>query len=218
MRRILAVLVAMTGLSPAFAAAQTCRGLAPLPAGQFQATGTGKLASGSESIGAAVLYDLPAQAFAGAGTGMTSVEAFGKSTLDLAATAGYQIAVTQQVHVCPLADVALQLGPNDAFESGVDRSTWSTALGFAAGTAFSLRPDLSLVPAISLKVGRRTHEAENSAGATLFHIVETYGVAQLHLGLVLDQNVSVRPTVELPLGLAGGNLSVGLTMGYNFGR
>jgi hypothetical protein len=218
MRRMLLVLFALSSLSLASLQAQTCRGLAPLSSGQLQASGTGKLASGVESGGAALVYDLPENAFGGLGVGMTSVEAFGKSSVDLAAVLGYQFALTGQVQVCPILDAGLQLGPNNAFDSGVDRSTFDAALGLTAGTSISLTSDVTLVPALGVGVGHRTHTAENGGGATLFRIAETYGVAQFHAGLVLDQNTSVRPTLEVPLGLHGGNASVGLTIGYKFGR
>jgi hypothetical protein len=215
---MLLVVFALTGLSRASLEAQTCRGLAPLHAGQLQASGTGMLAAGTRSVGATLVYDLPAAAFGGVGIGTTSVEAFEKSSLDLGASLGYQLAVSPNTQLCPIASASLQLGPNDAFGSGVDRSTIGAAIGFAAGASLEVRPLLSLVPAIGVGVGHRTHRAESSAGAQLFRIAETYGFAQLQLGLVVNHNLSIRPSVELPLGLESGDAAVGLTVGYHFGR
>ena len=220
MRRMLLVLFALSGLYRVSLEAQTCRGLAPLPSGQFQATGTGLLAAGSRTLAAALVYDLPAGAFGGMGVGTTSVEAFEKSSLDLAASLGYQFDIggAGQVQFCPTANTSLQLGPNGAFESSVDRSTFSAGIGVTAGTSLRLRPLLSLVPAIAVGVGHRTHQAESSAGVRLLRIAETYGFAQFHVGFVLNQNLSIRPSVEIPLGLEGGDAALGLTVGYHFGR
>lgn len=219
MRRILLVVFTLIGLSRASLEAQTCRGLAPLPAGQLQATGTGALATGSRSVAAALVYDLPAKAFGGVGIGTTSVEAFEKSSLDLGASLGYQLDLgsTGQAQLCPTASTSLQLGPNNAFGSGVERSTFSAGVGVTAGTSLRIQPLLSLVPAIAVGVGHRTHHAKSSTGTSLLRIAETYGFAQFHVGLVVNQNLTIRPSVEVPLGLEGGDAAVGLTVGYHFG-
>jgi hypothetical protein len=220
MRRIPLLLLGLIGLSHASLEAQTCRGLAPLPSGHLQATGTGTLATGSHGVGVALVYDLPGPAFGGGGLGTTSVEALEKSSLDLGAALGYQIDLgnAAQVQLCPVANGVLQVGPNNAFESGVKRQTFGAGIGFTAGTSLTLRPLLSLVPAIGVGVGYRIHQAESSAGARLFRIGETYGIAHFHVGVVVNQNLSIRPSLELPLGLQGGDPALGLTLGYHFGR
>jgi hypothetical protein len=219
MRRLMVVLFALTGLSRASLEAQTCHGLAPLPSGQLQATGTALLGTGSRSVGIGLLYDLPARAFGGASIATTEVEAFEKSGLDLSASLAYQLDVADagQAQICPIASAGLRVGPNNAFGSGVDRSTFSGGIGLAGGATFPLRPLLSLVPAVAVGVGHRIHQAASSAGVSLFRIAETYGFAQLQVGVVVNHNLSIRPGVEIPLGLDGGDAAVGLTVGYRFG-
>jgi hypothetical protein len=220
MRRLLVVLFTLSGVFSASLEAQTCHGLAPLPAGQLQATGTAMLSAGTRSVSAALAYDLPAGAFGGVGIGRTEVEAFEKSSVDLSASLAYQLELggSGRAQVCPVASTSLQLGPNNAFGSGVARSTFSAGIGFSGGAEFRLRPLLSLVPALAVGVGHRTHQAESRAGATLFRIAETYGLAQLHVGMVVNQNLSIRPSVEIPLGLDSGDAVLGLTVGYRFGH
>jgi hypothetical protein len=220
MRRLLVVLFTLSGVSRVSLEAQTCHGLAPLLAGQLQATGTAMLSTDSRSVSAALVYDLPAGAFGGVGIGTTEVEAFEKSSVDLSASLAYQLEVGRsgQAQVCPIASTSLQLGPNNAFGSAVQRSTFSAGIGFSGGAEFRLQPLLSLVPALAVGVGHRTHQAESSAGATLFRIAETYGFAQFHVGMVVNQNLSIRPSVEIPLGLDGGYAGFGLTVGYRFGH
>lgn len=219
MRRLMVVLLALMALSRASLEAQTCHGLAPLPSGQLQATGTAMLGTGSRSVGVGLLYDLPARAFGGASIATTEVEAFEKSGLDLSASLAYQLDLSDagQAQICPIVSTSLRLGPNNAFGSGVDRSTFSGGIGLAGGATFQLRPLLSVVPAVAVGVGHRIHQAESSAGVSLFRIAETYGLAQLHVGVVVNQNLSIRPGVEIPLGLEGGAAALGLTVGYRFG-
>ena len=220
MRRMLGITLTLLALTHAPAAAQFCRGLASLPAGRLQATGVGSMANGSKSVGAGVAYALPMKAFGGVSLGMTEVEALEKASLDLGAMLGYQIALGGRggAQLCPMAGASLQAGPNNAFNSGVDRSTFDATVGLTVGTSVTIRPDLLLVPAAGLGFAHRIHKAESSAGATLLRMSESYGTAQFHLGFVLKQNLSLRPSVEIPLGLEGSNPTVGFTVGYNFGR
>ena len=64
----------------------------------------------------------------------------------------------------------------------------------------------------------RKHQAEDAGGAVLFRIDDTYALAQLGVGLVFKSTLSLRPSIDLPLGLEGGEPTVGLTVGYSFGR
>jgi hypothetical protein len=213
-------LLTMLTLIPTLAVAQICRGLASLPSGQLQVTGTGTVASGSKSVGAAVMYGLTNKVIGSVGLGTTSVEALEKSALDLGASLGYRISLGRvgQAELCPTVSTGLQVGPNNTFDSGVDRSTFSAIIGATAGTSVRVGPEVALVPAVGVGLAYRRDKAENQAGANLFRISETYGLAQLHLGIVLKQNVSLRPSMEVPLGLASGDPTFGLTVGYNFGR
>jgi hypothetical protein len=43
-------------------------------------------------------------------------------------------------------------------------------------------------------------------------------VANLGLGLVLNQNIAIRPNVAIPLGLDGSDATFGVTVGFNFGQ
>jgi hypothetical protein len=47
---------------------------------------------------------------------------------------------------------------------------------------------------------------------------ETYGLARIGVGFVFNQQISVRPTIDIPVGVEGGADPVfGLSVGYNFG-
>jgi hypothetical protein len=76
---------------------------------------------------------------------------------------------------------------------------------------------MNVVPSAGIAFGYAREKAENAAGATLFEIDDTYALAQVGVGILLDANLSVRPNIEIPLGLDGGEPVLGLTVGYNFG-
>ena len=73
------------------------------------------------------------------------------------------------------------------------------------------------VPSLALSYAYRKDQARDNAGTTLFEISDHYPLAQLGFGLVL-RNLTIRPQVELPLSFDTGDPTVGLTVGYNFGR
>jgi hypothetical protein len=199
---------------------QTCRGLAPLSATPIQVTGTGAVTNGSTSVAAGFAADVPMLVFGGVEVGTTAMEAFGKSTLDLGASLGYQLDLetSGRFQLCPIASIGFQVGPNNTFDSDVDRSAVSTRLGITAGASIAVRSEVELVPAIGLAWASRTDKAQNSSGVNLFRISNSYAIAQLHLGIILRRNLSLRPSVEVPIGIEGSDPAIGLTLGYNFGR
>jgi hypothetical protein len=76
---------------------------------------------------------------------------------------------------------------------------------------------MQVIPTVGLAYAYRQDKAENSAGASLFEIADHYALAQVGIGLVLNSTISVRPSVEIPLGLYSGDPTFGITLGYNFG-
>jgi hypothetical protein len=220
MRRTLLLLLATFGFAWAPAAAQTCRGLAALSTSPIQVTAEASLTQGSSSVGGGVSYGLPVGVFGGVELGTTSLEAFGGSSLDFGGSVGYQVTLPRVAHleVCPIASVGFRVGPKNNFHSGVDRSAWTGTLGLAAGTSLEANPRLKIVPTVAFSYGYRNDKAESSAGATLFQIANSYGLAQLGVGFVLNSDISVRPSMDIPLGLDGSDPIFGLTLGLNFGH
>jgi hypothetical protein len=195
-------------------------GLASFSAGPAQVTGKGSLTLESTSLKAGIGYGLPTSGFGSVAFGTTSNDNFGGSSLEVGATAGYQITLGHAgaMQLCPVASFGRGFGPKNSFNSGVDRSQVSASVGLAMATSFVVNPRLHVVPSVGLSYAYRKDQARNSAGASLFEIAEHYALAQIGVGLVLDSNISVRPGVDLPLGLNVSDPSIGLTVSYGFGR
>jgi hypothetical protein len=219
MRRNLVVSLVLLGLLSAPARAQTCLGLASYSGSPVQVTGTGSLAYESRSFAAGLGYGLPTSGFGGVAVGTTLNDSFDGSTLELGATLGYQLALgkTAATELCPVASFAVGIGPNNTFNSGVDRSRRTASVGLAIGRSLVASPQLRVVPTVGLSYAYRKDKAENSAGTSLFEIADHYALAQVGVGLVLNSNISVRPSIDLPLGLDGTDPTFGITLGYNFG-
>jgi hypothetical protein len=76
---------------------------------------------------------------------------------------------------------------------------------------------MKIVPTAGISWAHTKLSAKDSAGTSLGSASDSYGLAQLGIGLVMNQNISIRPSVDIPLGLTGSNARFGMTLGYNFG-
>jgi hypothetical protein len=220
MGRNILLLLLLLGLARTEAGAQTCLGLASFSTGSVQVTGAGSFTQHSNAVGAGIAYGLPFRLFSSGVIGASSTEEFDGSSLDLGTTLGYEIPVgkTGQLRLCPLASLGLQLGPESSFQSGVERSYRRAALGLAVGTLFRTGPRAQIAPTAGLAYAIERSQAENNAGDLLFEISDSYLLAQLGVGFILNSNISLRPRIDIPLGWSGNEPTLGFTIGYNFGR
>jgi hypothetical protein len=216
MRRILVLSFAVISIARASATAQICRGLASFSTGPVQITGEGSLTPESNAIGAGLGYGLAGGLFGDASIGTRSSDTFRGSSLELGVGAGYEIEIGK-LHVCPTGSLGLGIGPTKPFGAGEDRSSRSALLGVSVGAIVGASPRWQLVPTLAFSYAYRKDQARDNAGTTLFEISDHYALAQVGFGLVL-RNLTIRPHLELPLSFDTGDPTVGLTVGYNFGR
>jgi hypothetical protein len=217
MRRSLVLSLAVLAIVRSPAVAQTCMGLASFSTAPMQVTGGAQISNLSTTFGATAGYGMPSSVYGNVGVATTSHDGFDGSTLGLGLRAGYQMEVgkSRQVQVCPNASFGLGIGPNDD-AAGIHQSTRSATVGVNVGTVLAPNPRMMVVPSVGLAYAYGKVRAENDAGTTLFEISDRYALAQLGVGIVLNQNISLRPNVDIPLGLDGGEPTFGLTVGYNF--
>ena len=216
----LTLFLALFATIGATAHAQTCRGLAPFSNGPVQVSAEGATTRGSSGLSAGVGYGFSTGVFGAATIGTRSMEAFDGSALDLGVSVGYRMSLSQAAtfELCPVAGFAAGIGPNGSFSSDVKRSSRTGSLGLALGTSLYAGPRLQVVPSLGIQLLLDDSKAVNSAGTSLFEISDNYGLAQLGVGLVVNSNLSLRPGVEMPIGLEGSEPTISLTVGYNFGR
>ena len=214
MRRSLMTVLALLALARTPAVAQTCMGLASFRHAPFQMTGSGHFSQLSNTFGASLGYGLPFGPYGTVGVSSTAYDGINGSALGVDARAGFQLMVGK-AQFCPNAGYALEMGPNDD-AAGVDLLNRRTSFGLQVGTVLSAGPRLQVVPSVGVSYVRARDTAENTAGAELYDISDEYGMADMGLGIVLTRQISVRPGVQIPLGLEGSQASVGLTVGYNW--
>jgi hypothetical protein len=216
MRRSLVVSFALLAMTQSPAVAQTCLGLASFSSGQMQVSGNGQFTEGANSFGAGFTYGRPANIFAGASLSTTSYEGADASSLGIGANLGYQMTLGKagNVHLCPVASFELGMGPDDD-ASDTDASSRHATLGLSLGTTMGSSPNMRIIPSVGLGLANTKLKMENPSGSA--EASETYGQARLGVGFVFNQQIAVRPSVSIPLGLEGSDPTFGVTVAYNFG-
>jgi hypothetical protein len=76
-------------------------------------------------------------------------------------------------------------------------------------------PRMQIIPSVGLGLAYSKLKVEDAT--TSSELSDTYGQAQLGVGLVFNQSIAVRPSVSIPLGLDGSDPTFGLTVAYSFG-
>jgi opacity protein-like surface antigen len=220
MRRSLVVSLALAAMVNAPAVAQTCQGLASFSAGQLQVVGNAQFPEAAKVWGASVTYGMPSGIYGGADLSSTSFDNDGGSSMGIGAHAGYQMKLGQsgKINLCPVARLALGMGPDDE-ANDLNRGTTDVHFGLALGTEMGSTRQLRILPTAGLGLQySKFKEEDTSANGDTFEASETYGLARIGVGFVFNQQISVRPTIDIPVGVEGGSDPVfGLSVGYNFG-
>lgn len=213
MRRCLVVSLVLLAIVRSPAVAQTCMGMASFSSGPVQVSGNAAFASGANRFGAGLAYGARGGIFAGADVGTTSYDGLDAS-LDFGATLGYQMQVGK-AQVCPIANASYDNGP-DSDADGVNSSVKSAGFGLSVGTPLGTNR-MQIVPSAGVGLVYSKAKVEIS-GLGSGEGSDTYGLAQLGLGLVFNQNIAVRPSVSIPLGLDNSDATFGVSVGFNFGK
>jgi hypothetical protein len=220
MRRSLVVSLALLAIVRSQAAAQTCQGLASFSAGQMQVAANAQFPEGGKIWAGSFSYGLPSGIYAGADISTTSFDGLDASSLGVGAHAGYQMKLGRsgKLNLCPVASLALGMGPDDE-AADLNGSSTDVHFGFALGTDMGSTPRMRIIPTAGLGLQYSKLKLEDTApGGTTFEGSETYGLARLGVGFVFNQQISVRPTIDIPVGSDLINdPTFGVTVGYNFG-
>ena len=219
MRRSLVVSLALLAIVRSPAVAQSCEGLASFSAGQMQVAGNAQFGEFTNTWGGSFTYGIPSGVYAGADLSTTSFDGIDQSSLGIGAHAGYQMKLgrTGKMSLCPVARLALGMGPDDE-AAEINSSSTAAHFGLALGTEVGANPRMRILPTVGLGLQYSKAKVEDtSPGGSAFEASDTYGLARLGVGLVFNQQISIRPSVDIPLGLEGSDPAFGLTVGYNFG-
>jgi hypothetical protein len=220
MRRSLVVSLALLAMAKSPAVAQTCQGLASFSAGQMQVAGSAQFAEFTNTWGGSFTYGTPAGIYGGADLSTTSFDGLDQSSVGVGAHGGYQMKLgrVSKVALCPVASLALGMGPDDD-ALDINSSSTDVHFGLALGTAMGTNSQMRIIPTGGLGLQYSKAKVEDTGpGGTTLEASETYGLARLGVGFVFNSQISVRPTIDIPLGRDGSSdPTFGLVAAYNFG-
>ena len=219
MRRSLVVSLALLAIVRSQAVAQSCQGMASFSAGQMQVAGNAQFSDLTNRLGASFSYGLPSGVYGGASLSTTSFDGIDQNSLGVGANVGYQMTLGKagQFSLCPVASLSLGMGPDDD-ANNINSSSTDVHVGLAVGTSMGTNPRMRILPTagLGLQYSKAKSEITGPGGFTV-EGSNTYALARLGVGFVFNQQIAVRPTIDIPVGLDNGDASFGVTVGYNFG-
>lgn len=221
--RLAACLLAGAALLPAaHLDAQTCRGTASFNSHPVRVGGVVSSGDDVSLIGLDLSFGEANGAFGGVGVGVQDFDRTDESATQLTGTIGYQIPLGVSTRgqraggpqVCPVGSVGLRLGPN--FEGGPDTRGLAVAGGFSLGVPVGMASTVNLVPfgGLQLVYARNTTDFDDGDDRSES---DTYASLDLGAGFTFGDRFTIRPSVDIPLGLRNADAGFTLLFALNFG-
>lgn len=208
MRNLARLLVVTSALVGSTAGAQICNGFTSFAAAPLRLDVGANFGDGATQFGAGVNFGRAQGAFGGVNAGFTTYDGDGDNSTEIGANIGYQIPVgtTRRAQLCPLAQGTA------SFIEGANGQ--QLQLGGRLGGQVTMTPTTMLVPYAGLDLAYSRISIDDFDES----FTDTYGILSLGAGLVLNQRFTIRPQVEIPLGLDDADARFGITVGIGFPR
>lgn len=216
------LLIAALATFPAASGAQACLGNASFGTGHLQLAGDAQFAERATSFGVSIGSGSES-VFANVGVGGVTYDDVEGSTLLVGGTLGYQVTASAggNAQMCPVFSAAYGMGPNDFGGSGSDLTVKNFSFGLALGGEMGRGGELVLVPAVSLAFVYSSASVDIPFGTRLVGGTisgdDTYGLVGLTVGMVLNSQLSIRPSVSVPFGVDESNPIFGIGVTLNYG-
>lgn len=195
--------------------AQSCFGNASFARNHLQMNGDVVLTRDLEELGASFVSSSNS-VFAGLGLVSRAVDG-GDASVAITGNLGYQVPVSRSrsVQVCPVLRASVGLPAKDYNGLGGELRTQSYGLGLNLGAELIRAERVALVPSLSIGVQRDVTTI--SGGTAPDNIQDTYAYAGVALGIVVNNALSLRPSVMFPLEARLDSPIVGVGLALNFG-
>jgi hypothetical protein len=201
-------------IAAADASAQTCLGLPSFSVGPYQASFTANFAEGVQKFGGGFTLGSD-DIFGGATVAVTSFDDIDENATSFGAHAGatFSVSDSERIEACPVASVTIAGGPDigDADINGV-----GLRAGGRLGMSVYRAGDWEIVPTFGLDLAFDRVTAELAGVETSER--ETYGIARVGVGFVLNERIGILPILGVPLGLDDSDPEFSFTISYTFGR
>jgi len=244
MRGSIVVGLLLVSLSPVVAQGQTCLGLpsfARVPAHLSASVSSGddithlggRLSWGSSALGP----------FASVEAALVDVDGIDETAFSVGGAVGLQIAAkgpngngagkganrarprsanqqsssVRPMQWCPMMSVDYQSGPNfDILGESFDMSALTVGAGASLGLPIEASPNLQLIPTGGFGLAYTKVSADfGPMGGSESDI---YGVLSLGVGILMNETISVKPFLGIPIGLDGADSRVGIMASFGLGQ
>ncbi len=215
MSRVLLPALALSLAIPAAAVAQVCLGNASFTTNHLQVNAGYTANNDFEDLDASFVWGSNS-AFAGLGVGSFLLDDGNPSTR-ITGALGYQVPLTSGggLQACPMLRAAYGLPRSNYLGLGGDLSTQSYGLGLAVGGTLLRAERLAIVPSLQATVQRDVFIVSGSPAPD--DRSDTYATAGLAVGFVMNNALSLRPHISMPINAAFDEIIFGLGLSLNFG-
>lgn len=156
---------------------------------------------------------LGARAYGGIGIDYSTYNDFDAESWVLSGNVGVRMsAATARTQICAVARFANVHGPSDVTVTDADYSEYDVSSGLHVGYQ-ATRGAVQILPTASLQgviAFPRFTTAASTVSDTKYFVLIGLGI-----GMVFNQQVSLKPSIAFPVGLRGGSTSFGVTATFN---
>ena len=217
MRRfILSSAALCAALAASTADAQTCQGYASFSSGSLRIGAGANYSDNVNSYGGALGFaPRDAKIFVAGNLGHVSFDGTDETAMSYGGEGGYQIDLggQQSFQACPVIGMGYIGGPKNQGGTVGDVSSMAFYGGMQIGARYRGSPSLELVPTTGITI---QHASVKFSGTATEPDAETYAMVSLGSGFVYNRNLTIRPSVEIPMGLAGADKTFQVAVSYNF--
>lgn len=217
MRRLFLSSAALcAALAASTADAQTCQGYSSFSSGSLRVGAGATYAENISTYGGGLAFSpRNGKMFMTGTVNRTSFDGTDETAIGYGGQGGLQIDLggQQAFQVCPVLGLDYLGGPKNQGGQVGDISAMSFYGGMQIGARYRGSPSLELVPTTGLTIQRASVKFSGTAAEP---DAETYALISLGSGFVYNRNLTVRPTVDIPMGLAGGEKTFQIAVSYNF--
>ena len=178
---------------PAAASAQSCLGYPSLSTNHLQVATDLSFGEHNNNIG--FLYSYGSESgFGGIGAGSSQLS--GGSATTVRGQVGYQVAASAsgRTQLCPTLSATLGFGPSNTSGPVTDQQSRRYEVGLALGRELRATGAVRLVPSLQVTVAHQN--TSFTSGAPVASRNETDPRVGLSLGIVLNNQLSIRPTIS----------------------
>ena len=214
----LSVVAALSLVAALPANAQLCAGTASYTTGRMQVGGQFLSNDDYSSYGVGLNVGNARGVYGGVAVANNDYDFIDESGVVLGVGGGYQLRPAKQgFQICPVAALAIGLGPDNIGGSNTDMSTRQFSAGALIGMVAHRSGTFQLIPTggVSIVNSKVTLSAPGGNNAD---DSETYLALDLGAGLVFNSVWTIRPMLSLPMGADNREESVSLGVSYNFGK